>query len=528
MHRGDFISQPIGYSRRTVCRMLAVAVPLCLAGRGVAAEPLPADAEAEPFDWGRLVARAEEMARQPYQPAPEVDPQEIGCLDYDGFHAIRYRDDETLWADTETPVQFFTLGQYYRRPVDMHVLHDGQAYRIAFSPDLFDWPDCFDPARNPAALGFTGFRVLAPSMATDWLSFLGASYFRAAGEEDQYGMSARGIAIDTALQGPEEFPDFRAFWLQRAPEPGVAIRVFALLDGPSVAGAYRFDIAHPHGVEMTVAAELFFRKPLERLGIAPLTSMYWYGENTRRRGADWRPEIHDSDGLAMLTGHGERIWRPLSNPPRLMVNAFLDQDPGGFGLLQRDRSFDSYQDDGVFYERRPSVWVEPLGDWGRGSVQLAEIPTDDEIYDNIVAFWVPEQAPEAGTRMSFDYRLFWISDPPYMPHDRYRVVATRLGRGGRPGQERPQSVAKFVVDFEGPPRGSASSGEDVAMTVEASRGRVVDQYVQPVVGTLDRWRAVFDLAAGGTGPVDLRLWLHRGDTRLSETWVYQWFPEPAS
>ena len=526
MQKGVFAVRSRRYGRRAVCAA-ATALPLSLLARGWATARAAVTADTEPFDWDRLVARARELAEQDYRPPHEIHPEAVGCLDYDGFHAIRFRDTDSLWAGTQTPVQFFTLGQYYRRPVAMHVLRDGLAMPIDFRPELFDWPDCFDPGSNRPYLGFTGFRVMATTLATDWLSFVGASYFRAAGDRDQYGMSARGLAVNTAVGGPEEFPDFRAFWLEREPERGVAVRIYALLDGPSVTGAYRFDVAKPRGVEMTVATELFFRRPVERLGIGPLTSMYWYGENNRRRGRDWRPEIHDSDGLAIWTGHGERIWRPLANPPRLMVNAFVDDGPRGFGLLQRDRSFANYQDDGVFYERRPSVWVEPLTNWGQGSVQLVEIPTDDEIYDNIVAFWVPAQRAAAGDRMSLSYRLFWASDPPFGPQALYRVTATRIGRGGRPGQERPDGVTKFVVDFQAGPQVDTASvlPAAISMTVEASRGEVVDRYAQPIAETIGRYRAVFDLAAAGGEPVDLRLWLGRRDARLSETWVYQWFPE---
>ena len=235
--------------------------------------------------------------------------------------------------------------------------------------------------------------------------------------------------LNTALSTPEEFPRFSQFWLA---ENGDTLTIYALLEGPSVTGAYQFDCAHKDGVVMDVHCDLFFRGAPERLGVAPLTSMYWYGENQRDRAADWRPEIHDNDGLAMWTGKGERIWRPLINPPHVQTNAFADVGPKGFGLIQRDRDFSDYQDDGAFYEKRPGIWVEPKGDWGAGAVELVEIPTNDEIHDNIVAYWRPQKPVQSGDALSFDYRLYWQDREPNYPTELAKVVATRIGRPGFP------------------------------------------------------------------------------------------------
>jgi glucans biosynthesis protein len=261
---------------------------------------------------------------------------------------------------------------------------------------------------------------------------------------------------------------------------------------------------------------------VERLGVAPLTSMFWYSETNHEDARDWRPEIHDSDGLAIWTGTGERIWRPLGNPPHVVTNAFLDDDPRGFGLMQRDRNFENYQDDGVFYDKRASVWVEPIGSWGAGSVQLVEIPTDDEIHDNIVVFWVPAGPVRAGDSYDFAYRLHWVGDAPY-PSQVARIVATRIGMGGIPGQPRPPGVRKFAIDLEGGNFAGLDRQSGVEVEVEASRGKVSDAVAYPVVGT-DRWRVTFDLDANGREPVDLRMFVRKGDTALSETWIYQYFP----
>jgi len=247
----------------------------------------------------------------------------------------------------------------------LHAVADGKAREILYGPDYFDYgASGLDPAAL-AKLGFSGFRVMdGTGKPTDWLAFQGASYFRSSGQEEQYGASARGIAINTAAATAEEFPRFSEFWLD---DNGPVISIYALLDGPSITGAYKFDAMknESKAVVMNCHCDLFFRADISRLGVAPLTSMYWYGENERRKAADWRPEIHDNDGLALWTGKGERIWRPLVNPPQVMTNSFADNNPKGFGLLQRDRDFANYQDDGAFYDRRPGIWVETRSAAGR-------------------------------------------------------------------------------------------------------------------------------------------------------------------
>jgi glucans biosynthesis protein len=252
--------------------------------------------------------------------------------------------------------------------------------------------------------------------------------------------------------------------------------------------------------------------------------MFWYGEGSRAQAADWRPEIHDSDGLAIWTGAGERLWRPLNNPPSVMTNTFLDRDVKGFGLLQRDRDFADYLDDGVFYERRPSVWIEPLDPWGEGAVHLVEIPTRDETSDNVVAYWCGAQPMRAGDERPFRYRLTWLDDIA-IPEAIARARGTWSGLGGRPGQQRPKGVRKFVIDFQGPAFQGLDRNSGVAFDVAVSRGQAANVYCHPVVGQAERWRAIFDLAASGPAPVDMRGYLKRGEQALSETWVYQYFPE---
>jgi glucans biosynthesis protein len=483
------------------------------------------------FSFASLAARAKKNATQPYK-APQLRAtQIIKGIDFDAAQKIKFRTDHALWADgpSPDPVSFFHLSRYSGDPVVLHAIEGGQAREILYGPDYFDYGASGLDPKALKDLGFAGFRVMdGQDKPTDWLAFQGASYFRSSGQDAQYGASARGIAINTAAATAEEFPRFSEFWLDAH---GPVVSVYALLDGPSLTGAYRFDAMKNEGgsVVMNVHCELFFRADISRLGVAPLTSMYWYGENERRKAADWRPEIHDNDGLALWTGKGERIWRPLINPPQVMTNSFADNNPKGFGLMQRDRDFADYQDDGAFYNKRPGIWVEPKGNWGPGAVQLVEIPTDDETHDNIVAYWRPDSGKDggdinAGDTRSFDYRLYWQDSEPAYPRNIARVVATRLGRGGIPGQNPwPRDSRKFVVDFTGGPLMQMQQRFDVTPAVTASRGKIDNAYVIKVVGT-DRWRALFDLQLDGNAPVDLRLFLKLGSKTLSETWLYQYFP----
>jgi glucans biosynthesis protein len=511
----------------------AAAAGLATTLHGIGAAAAPADAAlgpAEPFTFDLLAERAARNAGTPWEPAPRVSPAILDRIDYDAYQEIRYRPEMSLMLDarSQLPVQLFHLGKFSREPVKIHLVKGGEAQEVLYSTGLFEIP-AGHPARElPQGVGFAGFRVMAPDLKTDWLAFLGASYFRTSGPYNQYGLSARGLAIDTGAPTPEEFPRFTEFWLES--EGGSTVVIHAYLDSPSVTGAYRLtalrsiDTRNIARIDMEIEARLFARRDIGRLGIAPFSSMYWYGETSRRQIVDWRPEIHDSDGLAMWTGSGERIWRPLNNPPRVMGNAFVDKDIRGFGLLQRDRDFVHYLDDSVFYERRASVWVEPITAFGEGEVHLLEIPTDDEIHDNIAAYWCPKEPFKAGMSRTYRYRLRWLDDIPF-PGNLARATATWTGIGGRPGHKRPPGVRKFVIDFQGRAFRGLGRDDGVEIVVTPSRGVLSNAYCHPVVDQRDRWRALFDLEATGSDPVDIRLYLRKGDRALTETWVFQYFPD---
>ncbi len=496
------------------------------------------------FSFDALKSRAQAMAAAPYNPPPRPRPDVLERIDYDAHGKIRYKTDLALWANGPSPwpVTFFHLGRFFQKPVRMHVVSrasgGGQRAReIIYDESYFDMPKDSPAHELPEGAGFAGFRFQEARAGfpgpkgtpldwrgNDWVAFLGASYFRAIGELYQYGLSARGLAIDPAVPtGPEEFPDFTHVYLETPAPDAKSVVVCALLDSPSVAGAFRFVMTRGTSVTIGVEKSLFIRKDIQRFGVAPLTSMYWYSENKKATAVDWRPEVHDSDGLAIWTGAGERAWRPLNNPPRTIASSFVDNNPRGFGLMQRDRVFGHYMD-GVFYEKRPSLWIEPVGAWGKGAVQLIEIPTDDEIHDNIVAMWVPEQPVRAGQRYDYAYTMSWMADEPYPP-PLARVVSTRMGNGGQPGTVRPRGVRKFMVEFLGDALKNVPFGAKPEAVLSASRGSFSYVFTEAVPNDVPgHWRAQFDLTVQGDEPVEMRAFLRLGDKVLSETWLYQYHP----
>jgi len=363
------------------------------------------------FGFDDVAQRAKDLAAVPFKKGPGL-PKELLGLDYDHYRDIRYRSDRFLWRKAGLPfeIAFFHPGLYYDQPVKINEIDAQGVHEIAFNPDDFDYgSNKFDTSRL-RGVGFAGFRVHYPLNTTKYkdevLVFLGASYFRALGKGQLYGASARGLAIDTATSSGEEFPRFVQFWIERPAAAAKELTIYALLDSRRAAGAYRFVVKPGVETAVQVKARLFLREAVGKLGIAPLTSMFFFGENQRPPYEDYRPEVHDSDGLSVHAGNGEWIWRPLVNPKRLLVTSFATTDPAGFGLMQRDRQFLHYEDTEVHHESRPSVWIEPVGKWGAGRVELVQIPAPDETNDNIVAYWVPDAVPRPKEPYDFEYRLW--------------------------------------------------------------------------------------------------------------------------
>lgn len=499
--------------------LAAMAGALLLRGTALpAAQPRSTGGQGEPFSWEQLKRLALRVAQQSWRPRPAVAA--AGAIDFDEANRISFRADRALWrGDGDRETRFFPVHKFANLPVAISEVRDGREYPFAFAPGLFDVKPDRDGKRFPLAPGFAGFRLMNANGRGDWLAFQGASYFRSAGALDQYGLSARGLAINTGIDGREEFPSFTRFWLERG--PGEAVTVYALLEGPSVVGAYRFvnrKTAKGPVQEVSLSAQL--RRDVERLGFAPLTSMFWYGEGNRQAAIDWRPEIHDSDGLALFTGSGERIWRPLDNPARPTTNSFADVSPRGFGLLQRDRAFANYQDDGAFYEKRPNLWVEPVGDWGPGAVMLYEIPTRREIEDNIVAFWTPSAPARAGNRYEFEYRLSWSAADP-APPALARAVDCWTGTAGRPGHEPTAGARRLVADFAGDNLKGLNRGSGVEAVVSVDGGKAIATHAYPVVDVPGRWRLIVDVAPLSGEPSHLRAYLRHAKGALSETLLYE-------
>jgi glucans biosynthesis protein len=424
--------------------------------------------------------------------------------------------------------KFFHLGLYFHSPVRMFDVVDGKAQELAYDGAAFNYGKSgIKDGELPADLGFAGFRLnTRKDTDRDFAAFLGASYFRAVGKEGQYGQSARGLAIDTGMGKPEEFPDFIAYYLEQPSADSETIVVYGLLDSPSVAGAYRFAITNGDVLLMDIDSALYPRKAIERLGIAPCTSMYQVGENDRRMAWDWRPEIHDTDGLSLWTGAGEWIWRPLLNPRNLRFNMFVDRNPRGFGLLQRDRNFDHYQDDGVFYEKRPCLWVEPKGEWGEARCSWWRSPPWTR---PSTTSWRSGTRRKSRSRARSCWSATACTGAPNRRHGcRWRTAWPAAPAWVAWSARSEYFSWRFAVDFEGGELARLIDKAEVEAVVEASRGRVEIVSARPL-REINGYRAMFDLVPpeGSTEQIDIRLFLRSGGKTLTETWLYQYTLPPA-
>ena len=480
-----------------------------------------------------LTERARSLAEIPYVPPEAILPVALERMDYEQYRSIRFRPEAALWHN-ETPfeVQLFHPGSLYRESVRIHLVHDQQIAALSFDKNRFRYDgraasiaDIVGPE-----LGYAGFRIHYPLNSTaikdEVVAFLGASYFRLLGQGHVYGLSSRGLAVDVALESGEEFPSFREFWLVRPGPEAATLTFYALLDSPSVTGAYRFDLEPGAPTALEVDAHLYARHDVAKLGVAPLSSMFLYGPDRAPPFDDFRPQVHDSDGLLMHTAAGEWIWRPLGNGPGLQVTSLRDDTPRGFGLVQRDRDFDNYLDLETSYHRRPSEWVAlGEGDWGRGGVELLAIPTDSEFNDNIAAYWAPDQPVMAGDERRYRYRLMTF-DSRLETQTLAAVERTRIGRDALPGQSAspPPSQRRIIVDFSGGNLSSFDSTQPVEAQLETSAGQTSDLRVQPLPDG-GGWRAAFRLAPDGNRPADMRLYLTLDGRSLTETWSYVWYPD---
>lgn len=479
----------------------------------------------KPFDWSEVERMAKTLSSQPYAEGEVPMPEALSTLNYDQYRDIQYKPEKALWKDEvlSFQMQAFHRGFIFKNRIKINIVEHGTVTPLAYSPELFDYGKNLFPVPLPPDVGFAGLKLHYPLHRDATLDeiavFLGASYFRALGLGQVYGLSARGIAIDTGLAKSEEFPAFREFWIEKPVKNATSLTLYAVLDGPSLSGAYRFIIRPGLDTTIEVSSHLYFRKSVERLGIAPLTSMFFHGENTDRFVDDVRPEVHDSDGLLIGRSTGEWMWRPLNNPKQLRVSVFADSKPAGFGLMKRDRQFDHYQDLDTEYHLRPSVWVEPLSDWGTGAIYLLEIPSDADKYDNIVAFWVPDSPTGEGKEFRYDYRLHFTSEEFTAPGGG-KVVSTRIG-----GVEGNMNQRRFVVEFTSPLLKMISAKAQINAEVSAA-GQVSNIIVQKNDRN-GQWRLQFDVLPEMDkdkvkDPIEMRAVLKSGKDSLTETWVYQW------
>lgn len=477
-----------------------------------------------------IIEDARQSAAGDFPGADNTLPQGLRDMSYETFRDIRFNADHALWRDRHAfEVQWFHPGFLYPSPVKVNVINSAnQAELLPFDDSAFRYEGRAAPLREDARQlsGFAGFRVHFPLNRRDYkdefLVFLGASYFRLIGEQQVYGLSARGLAIDTGLPEGEEFPRFTEFWLV---EPGSdkKLVIYARLESESLSGAYRFVITPGEDSQVEVKAWLFARENVRKLGLAPFTSMFLYGENSPRQVDDFRPEVHDSDGVMLFTSNEDVIWRPLTNPAHLQITSLADTAPKGFGMLQRDRGFDRYLDQEALYHRRPGLWVTPLEGFNQGRLELVEIPTASETHDNIVAYWVNDTPLNKGEALHVHYRLHTLSGNPQIS-GRGHVVRSRNGRTALPGYEDKDSqhTRRFIVDFHFPD--AVTDVDALQLSLDTTHGRVSQARVFPLDAD-NQLRVTFLLTPEGNNTSDMRLFLLHQDQPISEVWNYVYQPQ---
>jgi len=470
---------------------------------------------------------AREQAQTPFKPASPAMPAELANLDYDGYRDIRFNAASTLWRTDKLPYEtnFFHVGRN-SESVRINEITPQGIRPIPYNPADFNFGNNKVSPQTWGDIGYGGLRTFSNLNAADYkdelVVFSGASYFRALGTGQRYGLSARGLAVDTSGASKEEFPRFTEFWLEKPTTDAKQLTVYALMDSPRMTGAYRFDIKPGEQTVTEVNARIFMRatdKPVATLGLAPLTSMFFFGENQPHSG-DFRPEVHDSDGLMIATGEGEWLWRPLQNPANPVTTSFSMQSLKGFGLMQRDRAFNSYEDAEARYELRPSAWVTPLGDWGAGRVELLQFATPDETHDNIAAYWVPAKVLEPGQSMDVAYQIAWQGKNQQLPPNGW-VTQSRRGTGySKLDADTLAHQTQFVIDFAGPALDALPEGAQVqAIATADANGRVLESnvYKNPATGA---WRMTLRVQRLNLAqPVEMRAFLQYNNQTLSETWT---------
>ena len=465
-----------------------------------------------------VVELARAFATRPFA-APANDLRDpFAGLTYEQYVGIRTKPGAAIWVGENKGFSLEPLhrGPIFTTPVDLFVIENQIPRRIAYDQGRFDYGSVKVTEKLPD-MGFSGFRILRAmdgAGEAEVAVFQGASFHRAAAPGQNLGVTARGLAIRTADTRGEEFPIFRSFWIERPALGDNALVIHALLDSQSVTGAYRFTLRPGEATIIDTELTLFPRVDIDHFGLAGLAAASLFTPLDRRRPDDVRTMVAETNGLQMLTGKEEWLWRPASNRVNLQVSAFVDANPKGFGFLQRNRDIGAYQDDDQRWEKRPSLWIEPLGEWGEGAVQLVEIPSESEINGNIVAYWRPKQPLVAGKEATFAYRQFWCWDPP----TRSPLAIAIDARGGRsPWSKMRRFVVVFSGDIVADPHRIANL--KAVLTTSPGSATNIRTFCNPQAKTC---RVVFDVDPGGETFCELRLVLHSGDDPISETWLYRW------
>ncbi|MGO4675045.1 glucan biosynthesis protein [Bosea sp. 2YAB26] len=519
------------HTRRSALATL-IATALLARGQPSLAAPAPQPGAAR-FGFDDVVAQARILGERPFDSGGLTIPSELSKLTYDSYREIRFRREKALWQESGSDFRLlpFHLGFLHDKPVQLHVVREGNAIPIPFTTSLFEYGKVPVPKQLSPSLGFAGFAVTTtlndPKIQDEVISFLGASYFRLIGRGHRYGLSARSLAIDVGGKQPEEFPFFRALWLEEPRADSLDLVIYALLDSPSVAGAFRYVVSPGRTTAMSVTATLVPRVEIPRIGIAPLTSMFLAGEGDLGHRTDFRPEIHDSDGLLMQNGSGEWIWRPIRNPASLRISSFGDRDPRGFGLMQRDREYGHYQDLEAHYHARPGYWVEPIGDWGEGRVDLIEIPTNNEAFDNIVACWTPARPLDIGKASEFTYRITALSTTNEL-HAMAQVRNSFSGWDIREPDADGMGKQRFIIDFgDGDLAYFVSDPKRVEVVASTTAGSIAHTIIAANPAAKG-FRVILDATLPVGQTADLRVYLKSRNRTLSETWTQSWsVPAPA-
>jgi periplasmic glucans biosynthesis protein len=468
------------------------------------------------FEPAVVVEAARLLSKRPFLPPTTAIPEPFSGLTAETYQTIKHRSERLIWGDENRGIVLEPLhrGFLFAAPVSLSLVEDGVVKRIVYDANRYNFGKLVVPTQT-TDMGFSGFKILLQGDGMrEIASFQGASFFKSMARGQNSGVVARALALKTGDARGEEFPIFRAFWIERPTPDGVVI-IHAIADSESATAAFRFTMRANDITIIDTEATIFARTALDHIGFGPMQATFLFAANKRRNVDDLRPAVHEASGLQMLNGRGEWLWRPLNNPEQLQVSQFMDDNPKGFGLVQRDRDFSNYQDDEQRFDLKPTLWIEPIGDWGAGSIQLIEIPTDSEVNDNVVVFWRPRAALAAGSETTLAYRQFWCWSPPEKPA-LAQVVSFRVGKGSSARRRR------CLVEFAGDIFGDEKPAE-LKLSLSSSPGQIINPRILHNAARKTA-RVLFELDPGSETAIELRLIIEEGEKPLTETWLYRWTP----